>query len=187
MKRINLVLGLLLAISATLFGQEESQKNRSDKFAIGMKLTQVHGDFGMGLELTSPYFVYNALAVRLNTLMQFNEHYDAKMKEDTWSPYFVSRLGVIGVGGRPASFLRLYGEGGAVAGIPSSSVSNENAFFGGYGLFGFEMFMSGGGNEVASYYIELGATGTGARGDLLPRNPIYHNGFTIGTGFRIYL
>ncbi|MCB0480288.1 MAG: hypothetical protein KDC83_02605 [Flavobacteriales bacterium] len=187
MKHCNIFLVILLCLNMVAFGQNEEQKSKSNQFSFGMKLVNVQDDFGMGLDFTSPYFVYNSLAVRLNTLIQFHDHFDPTLKEDTWSPYFVSRLGLVGVGGRPAPFLRLYGEGGAVVGVPSSNISNEGVFMGGYGLFGFEMFMSANEGEVASYYIELGATGAGARGDLLLNNPIYYNGFSIGTGFRFYL
>lgn len=191
--RINVHLLILvgLLIPFSLLSQEETikteiTKQRKDGFGVGFKLNQVQGDFGLGLDFTSPSFIHNSVSVRLNTLYFFREHFSTEEGENTWTPYFVGRLGLVGIGGKPAPFLRLYGEGGCLIGIGSNEFTSEDNFFGGYGLFGFEFFMSQEAAEIVSYYIELGGTGGGGRADKIFGNPIYHNGFTIGSGFRFY-
>jgi hypothetical protein len=184
---LSFLLALGLALNAQSTSEDKSVKDRSNKFGFGFKLQQVDQDYGIGMDFTSPYFAKGNMAVRLNVLFHYHEHYSLDLNENTWTPYVVSKLGFIGVGGRPVSFLRLYGEGGALMGIPSTEFSSGDLFFGGYGHFGFEFFMSNSSREVASYYIELGGVGSGGRADKLFGNPIYHNGFSIGTGFRFYL
>lgn len=169
-----LVLFFLISIS-------NAQEDKiSHKFGAGFHLNQYQNDFGLGINLTSPYFVHNSIAVRLRGNFMFYQH--VKDNETTWSPYSNITLGLIGVGGRVAEFIRLYGEGGVVGLFPSDEFSTESFVFGGYGLFGFEFYMGPGIN----YFIELGAVGTGAKADKLPSNPIYSNGFLINVGFRFH-
>lgn len=111
----------------------------------------------------------------------FYEH--IKDLEITWTPYTNFTLGLVGVGGTISDWARFYGEGGLILILPAEGFSSETSELGGYGLFGFEFFM----NSHINYYIELGATGTGARADKLAFNPIYSNGFLVQTGFRIVL
>jgi hypothetical protein len=177
-----------MLILGTVTAQDDNDiRNKSNGFSVGFKLNQAKQDFGMGLDLTSPYFLYNKVAVRGQVLFQFHEYFNVTQSESVWAPYVVSRLGLVGVGGRPLPFLRLYGEGGGVVGFPASDVSSSSEFVGAYGHFGFEFFMSNSEREFVSYYIELGAVGTGAVADKLASKPIYHNGFNIGVGFRFYL
>ena len=101
----------------------------------------------------------------------------------TWTPYSNVTLGVIGVAGYVANFIRLYGEGGVIALFPSEDFSSENVILGGYGLFGFEFYMT----SMSNYFIEIGAVGPGATADKIVNEPIYSNGLLISTGFRIQL
>ena len=66
--------------------------------------------------------------------------------------------------------------------LPSKELSNNDFVMGGYGLLGFEFFVSKGFN----YYIEIGGAGTGARAEKLINKPIYSNGFLIGIGIRVF-
>jgi len=100
--------------------------------------------------------------------------------ETTWSPYSNFTFGVLGVGGTIAGAIRLYGEGGVIAILPSSNFSSSDSEFGGYGLFGFEFFFQ----DAQNYFIELGGVGTGARADKIITDPIYSNGFFINVGYR---
>lgn len=55
-------------------------------------------------------------------------------------------------------------------------------FWVGYGLFGFEFFIS----QNFNYHIEIGGVGTGATEDKIRNKRVYSNGLLINTGFRIY-
>ena len=170
-----------LSIIFTFLVISNAQEDKiSHKFGAGFQINQYQNDFGLGVNLTSPYFVYNRMALRFRGNLMFYQH--VKDNETTWSPYSNISLGLIGVGGYVADFIKLYGEGGIIGLFPSEEFSSESFLIGGYGLFGFEFYMS----HSLNYYIELGAVGTGAIADKLPANPIYSNGFLINVGFRFH-
>ncbi len=148
---------------------------------IGLQVNQYQQDFGVGVNLSGPYVAHDKLAVRLRGNMQFHEH--TEDNETTWTPYFNASLGLITVSGNAGDAIRLYSEGGVIGLFPSNEFSSESIVFGGYGLFGFEFFMSNRNN----YFIEIGGVGTGAKADRLPSAPVYSNGLLINTGFRIHL
>jgi len=157
-------------------------KEARNKFALGFNLNQFQHDFGLGLNFTSPYFLKNSMAVRLNTNVMWLQHINNKTNEQTWSTYSNVKLGLIGVGGNIGNFLRLYGEGGIIAILPNSEFSDISSL-GGYGVFGFEFFMA----KNFNYYIELGGIGSGAIAEKIPTKPIYSNGFSVSVGFRVNL
>lgn len=184
MKKVFVGLFLVL-LTSVLWSQK--QENNTNHFSVGFKLQQVKNDFGFGAELTSPFFLKNRMAVRANYSLSYFEHYSAEAAGNVWSPYSVFRLGFVGVGGRPAPFLRLYGEGGFLLGLPDGNFATQNNFFGAYGHFGFEFFMSESAAEHTSYYIELGGTGSGSEANTNTVKTNFYNGFTMATGFRFYL
>lgn len=153
----------------------------SKKMGLGCNLTQYQQDFGIGLNVVSPYFANGKFAVRLRGNLMWNEHLDFLNKE-VWSSYANLSLGFTGVVGEIGDFMRLYGEGGTVYLFPSSSFSSESIVFGGYGLFGFEFFF----HNQHNYYIEIGGVGTGARADKQASEPIYSNGLLINVGYRFH-
>ena len=169
---------IALALALTTYAQEKPQPF-GQKMAIGFQLGQYQQDFGIGLNLTSPYFLYNSVAVRVRGNLMWHEH--VLNTETTWTPYSNLSLGVVGVGGNIGNFMRLYGEGGVMVLMPSDDFSTQSTELGGYGLFGFEFFF----NPHFNYFIEIGGAGTGASADKLPTNPIYSNGLIIQAGFRI--
>lgn len=173
---------LLIAIWINLIGvamAQESQINRGAGF--GFQLNQYERDFGIGLSATSPYFVHHAIAARARGNLMFYEH--PENGATIWTGYSNASLGLVGVGGYVAGFIRLYGEGGIIALFPDDDFSTKDFVIGGYGLFGFEFFMT----EMTNYFIEIGGVGTGAEADKIPNKPIYSNGLLISTGFRIQL
>lgn len=177
MKRV-----ILLAILALGFNKMHAQESKiSNDLSIGFQLNEYGGDFGMGLNVTSPYFFKGNVAVRLRGNLMFLEHLDAL--QTTWTPYSNLTLGLVSGGSRVGKNIRLYGEGGVIMLIPSADFSSQETEFGGYGLFGFEFYMFDRGN----YFIEIGGVGTGARADIAPLDPIYSNGLLISTGFRVHL
>ncbi len=157
-----------------------AQNNELNKnFGLGFQLVQYQNDFGLGFNMTSPYFLYNRLAAVAKGNLMWNEHID-NSAETTWSNYSNVSLGIKVFSGNVGQHIRLYGEGGVLIIQPSSSFSSKNSELGGYGLFGFEFFM----NEHGNYFIEIGGIGTGAVADKIALKPFYSNGLLLSTGFR---
>lgn len=175
MKKLFITLILVMGFAAAGLAQDVKMHNG---FGFGFQLNEYQNDFGMGLQITSPYYVNNRIAIRLRGNLMYNEH--LKDNETIWTPYSNVSAGLIGVAGTVAEQIRLYGEGGVVGIFPSGDFSSDDYVFGGYGLFGFEFYFYQHGN----YFIEIGGIGSGAREDLVETEPIYSNGLLISTGFR---
>lgn len=173
------VLLIGIAVQAITHDTYAQDGELPDGTAVGFHLMQVQRDFGWGLSIASPYFLDDKVAVRVRGSMFFHEHID--QERVTWTPYGQLHVGLIGQGGQINDRIRLYGEGGMVLISPDAAFSSSGSEFGGYGLFGFEFHFE----DMGMYFIELGGVGTGARADELPGEPIYSNGFSIGTGFRV--
>tara|TARA_R110001592_G_scaffold78715_8_gene235949 strand:+ start:2231 stop:2773 length:543 start_codon:yes stop_codon:yes gene_type:complete len=179
MKKFSLIM-LVLIVSVITSSAQAQDRVINNGFGFGFQLNQYQSDFGLGLNLTSPFFVNEKIAFRLRGNLMFNENIQNKT---TWTPYSNVSLGLIGVGGKIGDFIRLYGEGGFIGLLPSDEFSSKQIVLGGYGLFGFEFFM----NKTSNYFIEIGGVGTGAKEDKIATQPIYSNGLIISTGFRVHL
>lgn len=177
--RIMNKIGLSMAlISFTL--QAQAQESLNKHFGIGGQVAQYQNDFGIGLNMTTPYFAHEKMAVRLKANYVWNEHINSS-SETTWSPYSNVSIGFVQSVGEINNFLRVYGEGGAIMLFPSSTFSSQSIQFGGYGLFGFEFFF----DRHFNYFLEAGGVGTGAKADKVEGKPIYSNGFLINVGVRV--
>jgi hypothetical protein len=159
---------------------------RSTNFNLGFQLVNNQQDFGMGIQVTSPFLAGGWFAIRGRANVQFHQHLNTE-STTTWSPYGSFQLGAVGVGGKAGGFARFYGEGGLVLLLPNADFSSSSTELGGYGYFGFEFFLSSNPANPAAYFVELGGIGTGAKADKLQGDPIYSNGFAISVGFRGYL
>lgn len=160
----------------------KAQENPPKKgLGLGGQISQYQRDFGIGISATSPYFVPNTMAVRLRGNLMFFQH--VKDGSETWTRYFNVTAGIFTITGCIGENIKLYGEGGVIGLIPSSEFSDEGFVFGGFGLFGFEFYMS----HATNYFIEIGGVGTGATADKIATSPIYSNGFMISAGFRAVL
>lgn len=174
MKTIGIsIIMILLAL------QVQAQESLNKAFGIGGQVGQHQKDFGIGLNMTSPYFANGKMAVRLKGNLIWNEHPNGN-SEATWTSYSNFSLGFVQSVGEINNFVRIYGEGGAILLFPSSEFSSKTIQFGGYGLFGFEFFL----DKHVNYFIEAGGVGTGAKADKIEGNPIYSNGFLINVGIR---
>lgn len=162
--------------------QLQAQERLNKNFGIGGQVGQHQKDFGIGINLTSSYFVNEKMAVRLRGNLVWNEHINSS-SETTWSSYSNFSLGFVQSVGEINNFVRIYGEGGAIMLFPSTRFSSKSIQFGGYGLFGFEFFF----DKHLNYFFEAGGVGTGAKADKVAANPIYSNGFLINVGIRAQL
>jgi hypothetical protein len=151
-------------------------------FSFGIELNSFAQDFGFGGRITSPNLAHfirlsagggvawfpNALPIGPNP-------------QDTWDAYYYGRL-TIELTGPQLGPVRTYAFAGAILlGVPKELSSTE-IDIGGIGGFGFEFLIS----RLSSYYVELGALGTGAQADQLVDSPIFANGFLISVGSRFY-
>lgn len=178
MKRLTTIL-ILITFNSIAYAQEQ-EVPLNNGIGIGFNVTQIQKDFGLGLNVVSPYFFQKKMAIRVRGNFMFNENNPDSLVR--WTPYSNFSVGLIGVGGMISQRIRLYGEGGAICLIPSKELSNNDFVMGGYGVLGFEFFVSKGFN----YYLEIGGVGTGARAEKIINKPIYSNGFLIGTGIRLF-
>jgi len=174
-------LSIILFLVSFVFTANAQRSDINTGLGIGFQINQYQRDFGLGVNLTSPYFADDKIAIRLRGNLMFNEH--VENNETTWSPYSNISLGLIGVGGYVGDNIKLYGEGGMIGLLPPEEISSDSFKFGGYGLFGFEFYMKSSNN----YFIEIGGVGTGAKADKLPNSPIFSNGLIVSAGFRIHI
>jgi hypothetical protein len=180
MNKTILLVFIFASISWHVSAQEVVRFNSN--MGLGFHLIQNQRDFGLGVNLTSPYFANDKVAIRARGNFMWYQHLDntTTTTTTTWTPYSNLSLGIIGVGGEIGGFVRLYGEGGLLVLLPSNEFSSESSVLGGYGLFGVEFFM----NNASNYLIEIGGIGTGAKADEIPGSPIYSNGLMISVGIR---
>src|SRR5690625_6609612 len=78
--------------------------------SIGFQINQYQDDFGIVINATSPFFIYQKVAVRLRSNLMFNEH--LKNQETTWTPYLNATVGLLGEAGWIGDSINLYSEGG---------------------------------------------------------------------------
>lgn len=150
---------------------------RTSEMSLGLSLQEWGNELGTGVQITSPWFLYDKVAVRLGG--------SALWKADAnWAPYYALRLGLVGGNFMRNGDVRLYGEGGFLFLFPACSFDSDRFAFGGYGHFGFEFFQPSVRGGASSYFIELGSNGTGAKTNT---GTIYVNGFSVSTGLRVYL
>lgn len=182
-KRMAVALAAVCSSVTFSMAQEAvAQKPPARSMAVGCNINSYGGNFGVGVNVTSPLFLHGYAAVRASENYQWLDHIDATGNH-TWTGYHVLKLGAVGIGGTLHDIIRLYGEGGVTAVLPDASMSKESAVIGGYGLFGFEFMV----RHNLVYFIELGGIGTGATAEKLPQKPIYTNGFMASAGLRVHL
>ncbi len=184
MKRVSLVLAILLilALPSVALAGDGAQLRRAN-FAVGYHLNNFRYDFGYGLNVTSPYFFNDRVAVRLSVNTMYFEGIPAGRTGMDWMPYTVYKLGLLGASTVVNDLFRLYGEGGFLYIVPNSRFSEKNSL-GGYGHFGFEFFMDQ--NAPLCYFIELGSVGSGTRAEKIAGKPYYAAGFAAAVGLRYH-
>ena len=165
----------LLLINFPLYS-EESAFNR---FAGGFNVNSSGGDFGLGFNLTTPYFLNSKVAFRLRS----NVAWHSRIKNNNtelWTPYYSISLGVLSKADIVKDRIRVYGEGGVVVYIAPSILASSKYNVGGYGDFGFEFLKS-----IFGFFIEAGGI-SGFPGDNLIVEESISNGFFVSTGCRVY-
>jgi len=166
----------LLSVTTMLQGQQRS----FDKFSYGIQIVNFHNEFGYGIHIISPEFFNLRIDLRSNQnwLNYIDEH-----NNQTWSEFYTMQFGII-YQNRITDHVSLYSEGGTICILPNAKFSDESISFGGYGMFGFEFFLTENTKRNPSYFIEFGGIGTSVTADKIVSNPKYVNGFLISVGFR---
>lgn len=179
MRRLLITL-LFSLFTISVFAQEQDTINTG--FGFGFHLNQFQRDFGMGINVTSPFFADDKLAFRVQGNILWLQHPDPE-GISTWTDYNNITFGLVTVSGVIKNFVRLYSEGGLLLLFPSEDFSSEKIELGGYGFFGFEFFT----DKRSNYFLEIGGMGTSAIADKIPTEPIYSNGLSVSAGIRYYI
>lgn len=146
---------------------------------LGFSLSELDNDFAAGLNITTPQFWNNNMAIRYSAYIGT---YRAIPKHDSTYKFMTYHLHKIGLVRylKQNKNINLYSEGGVVIVFPNQDMSVDTSF-GGYGNLGIEYMQ-----ENNAYFSELGAIGTGAKAEKISGEPIYLNGFTVTVGWRYY-
>lgn len=150
-----------------------------DKLGITFNISQYQKDFGIGLNIISPYFIGRSIAMRAGVNVQWLETFNGT--ETNLITYRHIRLGTRGRSFLVNHNISVYGEGGVQIIVPGRDLSSKGVAIGGYGLFGFDFRIS----QRISYFIELGGLGGGATADKIINKPIYSSGFLTNVGMKI--
>lgn len=176
MKKVILITTISFVFSLTAFGQ-----NPKDKLGLGFSVNQFQNDFGIGLNVISPYFVNSSIAATISVNLQWLQH--SNQNTTTWTPYQNIQIGIQGRSFIIDDKIFIYGEGGLITILPNNVFSSKNYVLGGYGAFGFGFKIK----PNYGFFIELGGVGTGATADKVKASPIYYNGFLIKVGYAVHL
>ena len=173
----NILVCLLLSLIAL---SANGQERDFDKVSYGFQLVKFQEEFGIGFHVLSPEYKN----LRLNAKVHLNwlNHLDDEGNQ-TWTEFLNNHIG-INYQRCITNRVNLYSEGGIVLLYPNGSFSSEPVNMGGYGVFGFEFFLTENTVRHPSYFIELGGIGTGAIANKVLSNPIYSNGFLMSVGYR---
>ena len=183
-----ILVGLVLVVPVEAQEQkaeETAKPARSSKFSIGFGLQTIQDDFGLELNLTTPYFANQMVAWRFRGGVAWANGIPDGEAEEDWLLYAPVRFAFVGSWAFAADRIRLYSEGGSIMIFSVQDVSSETyAGVGGYGLFGFEFFAND--HVPVTYFFEGGGMGTNAEADKMKGDPSLANGFFASVGIRWY-
>lgn len=170
---------LMTLVSAPVKAQSEA---KAPGMTVGMQLTEVGQNYGVGLNASSPTFASGVLAVRATATMHYYEIPGTSEAEMVWSRFGQFRLGMVSNSPVCACGVRVYGETGPVAVRPNSAFSNGNWQVGWYGLFGAEFELS----RNSLFFFEMGGQGvTSENTGIRLGGASFGNGFIASAGYRI--
>jgi hypothetical protein len=184
----SLIITTIIALIGTTVWAQTPARSAFEDFSFGFAVEQLKQDFGFSAEVTSPYFLWGHAAVTADASYALREgRLDSSPSATALVPYWILRVGSIGVVAVLNDNIRLYGYGGVLFVLPDASFSSAQFVFGGYGGFGFEFFTPVTDHFGISYFIELGTSGAPANAELMDGDPSYMSGFNAEVGLKIYL
>lgn len=171
----------LIAFALWAVPTKSNAQEEKNPFSIGFKTLQIQNDFGLGVDLVSPYFLKKKMALKLGYQLQWLEH--LKGNQVTWTSYSTWQFGI--KSRRPVWEQKLFvtAEGGAMFILPSDQFSTQDSDLGIYGLLGIDWITT----DHLILFMEFGAGGSKSRANKVDQSPIYTNGFISQVGFRIHL
>lgn len=157
---------------------QEAEKN---PFQLGFKTLQIQNDFGLGVELVTPYFISDKMAFKIGYQLHWLEYLNGS--QITWKTYNSWQLGV--KGRRPVLEQKLFvtAEGGALFILPNDAFSSQDSDLGIYGLLGIDWVTT----DQLTLFMEFGGGGSKTRANKVAASPIFSNGFISQVGLRIRL
>jgi hypothetical protein len=145
-----------------------------------LELNSFQQDFGFGARFNTPTLA-RFLRLSIGGGVAWVPNVLTVQGTDTWDAYYYGRL-TVELPGPQIGFVRTYAFAGVIVlGLPSD-LSTTLITAGGLGGFGFEFLLP----RYSSYFVELGALGTGAVADQVLNHPTFANGFLISVGSRFY-
>ncbi len=111
MKNVSRLLTVILITMSSSFLVKGQEDELNKKMSIGGQLGQYQNDFGIGLNVTSPYFSSASMALRFRGNLMFHQHLD--QSKTVWSSYSNFSLGLLTTAGEMGGFVCTYAEGGA--------------------------------------------------------------------------
>lgn len=172
--------------------QNSSQASVEDSLAVpashlslGLNISEIRNQPGIGLAITTPYFLDNSVAFRFSGNMFLLFNIPLSSASEQVLPYMNPRFGVVYVAGTLAESIRLCLVGGVTYVLPSSKISDDKGI-GGYLGFGFEFFTSSFARSQISFLFESSIIAEPVIAEKLPGQPIYANGIDLSVGMRYY-
>jgi hypothetical protein len=178
----------MLVFSATEAGAQTAVEPSSNVgSAVGAAVHRLQDNFGLSGNWSSPAFFDGTARITAGGGVAWYPYGTKASGDQDWVPFGHSRV-VMESGHRVGRApLRLYGFGGAMLIFRSERLSDDVLAVAGIGGFGFEFFVPADTIDApASYFIEIGGVGSGARATKLPGHPILMNGFMVQSGIRFY-
>jgi hypothetical protein len=180
---------IFLIVTGVSFAEENNVQNqmsanpKATHMAVGIDLSQLQSDYGMGISFTSPAFANGYMAVRAHGgIAMYSGIPENKTEYDVMN-YVPVRLGFVISVGMLNGLARFYSEPGLLVMIPDDKFSDKIAT-GGYGLIGFECFTAE--KSPVTYFLEAGGYGSSGNADKLAGKPVWGSGFMLEVGVRMY-
>src|SRR5690625_7551644 len=90
-KNIKPLILIALVFFITLRNITAQTSEPRNNMSIGFQINQYQDAFEIGINATSPFFIYQKAAVRRRSSLMFNEHLNNQ--EATWTPYLTATEG----------------------------------------------------------------------------------------------
>lgn len=153
------------------------------KYALAISANEIGYDAGVGVEFSTPAFLFHKLRARLKANKAWLECYKAAV--DHWATYHSVGASLV------YDVVRIersavYAEFGAHMLFPGRKFSSAAHIQGLNGLLGADLFIVNTDAINVSYFFSGGVTMATAHAEKLEGSPAYADGFVFSTGFRCY-
>ena len=187
--RMNKLLFLLFLLcvlhGASLAFVEDSLTVPASHLSLGLTFSEIRNQPGVGLAITTPYFLNDKVALRFSGNLYFLFNIPLASASEQVLPYISPRFGAVYVAGTLAESMRLCLLGGVTYILPGTKISDDKGI-GGYVGFGFEFFTGSLARSRISFLFESSIVVAPVIAEKLPGQPIYASGIDLSAGIRYY-